>query len=143
MRLYHYTSEEHLKLILKQGITRCVIPWAIVNHKTKFATGMQWLTESDSWDQDWARPKLGSRLPYRKNEYRITISIPHTSAGTDALVRWDQFCRKYTFEGAQFCSFGNETRHWWLFRGQIKPGAFIAIDRNPTPLILNLNDASQ
>lgn len=139
MRLYHYTSEQHMSLIRKTGsISKCVIPWNMVNERPTFVTGFQWLTESDDWLQPWANTGLFSKLPYRRTEFRITIDLPNTS-GTH-LYHWLVFCSKHTFEGKHHVNAGNDPHNWRLFKGRIPTTWFEAIDRNPIPLVLNLDE---
>lgn len=138
MKLYHFTSTAHAKQIIIQGISECRIPWMMDRRTGR--VGMygrddphQWLTESPEWDQDWDEGFCPPMPPYRRTECRITVDF-YGSAMT-RLFKWENFARIHKPESAEFLNSFASSRHWFLFRGVIQPGRFVAVDRNPSPCI--------
>ena len=128
--LYHFTSRHHLAKIMTEGITKGVLPLRMDKAgRVGFVRGWQWLTADPDWMQEWARPTPFSKLTYRRDEHRITVTIPE--ALRTRLMTWEDFARKYQPESAAWIETFKGTRHWRLFFGRIPPGWFLAVDRNP------------
>lgn len=135
MIAYHFTSPAHLKLVLEKGLTRGAIPWRMrPDRKVGMRRGFQWLTVDPDWEQDWCR-EADNKLPYRKNEHRITVNIPRIKE--DHVLDWLKFCAHEHPPSEDFLNSFKGHRHWRLFYGAIPPNWFLAIDRNPT--LINLS----
>lgn len=131
LKLYHFTSGQHMALIHLSGLTKGVIPWSIdETGRVGMVPGFQWLTESSDWNQEWARPSPFSKLTFRRDEWRITIEIPE--AQRRRLVSWRELERTRRPASADFINTFQDARIWHLFKGEIPTAWFAAVDRNPT-----------
>lgn len=134
MILFHYTSAQHLAKIRTQGIHRGVIPWKFLDGKATFVRGWQWLTINPDWEQSWCDPKY-SQLPYRRDEFRITIAVPKFAY--PQVLRWLDFCAKHAPESAtELNARPHDPQNWRLFHGPIPATWFVDVQQNPTRLDL-------
>lgn len=133
IKLFHFTSGQHLPLIHVQGITKGVIPWSQNEAGEAGEVGMvggwQWLTQNPDWQQDWARPTPASSLTFRRDEWRITVEIPEAQARR--LVSWREMDRTRRPQSAEFINAFKDAPLWHLYKGPIPPDWFAAVDRNP------------
>lgn len=138
---YHFTSTQHLAGVRQGGLAKGAIPFRMLpDGKITFMRGYQWLTLDGNWDQSWANPKL-SPLPYRKNEYRLTIQIPNFAMKN--LVSWLDYSQKVNPPSVTFLQSFRGHRHWWLFQGIIPFLWVVAVDHNPEPINLaHLNEVT-
>lgn len=113
LELYHFTSPVHLPGILKEGITKGVIPLSGLPFP-KFLTGYQWLTTNPNFKQSWNE---GSTLPYDRNAYRLTIKIPNFHILK--IKRWTQVCHKLTPLADDLNGFG-DPENWRVFKGVVR-----------------------
>ena len=140
MLLHHFTSSQHLKAILRQGLTMGRVPSHFdSNDRPYFISGYQWLTANPDFEQAWARPHAFSYLPYRRNQIRLFIDIPFHAQSR--LIRWADFSAKYRLQAADFINSFPDAVHWKLFHGSIPPAWIVAADSNPTPIDLQFNEA--
>lgn len=121
-----------MPMILEKGITKGVLPWSMdAQGRVGFVAGWQWLTVDPDWMQSWARPKAHSAVTARRDEIRVTVSIP--SALMPRLMKWEDLARAYQPQSDAFIRSHPEWRYWRVFRGPIPPKWFLAVERNPTP----------
>ncbi len=130
--LYHFTSSHLLPGILTGGLTKGCLPWSMdAQGRVGMKPGFQWLTEVADWGQEWARPSPHSKLPFRRDEIRLTIRFPDRYVGE--LSPWPAIDRRHRPASADFLNTFADAPRWWLFWGKIPPPWFTAIDRNPLP----------
>lgn len=136
---YHFTSSMHLLGVKKSGIEKGAIPFRMLDDgRITFMRGYQWLTLDGEWDQSWATPEL-SNLPYRKNEYRLTVQVPNFAMRN--LVSWSEYSQKVNPPSALYIQSFRGYRHWWLYNGIIPFIWVVAVDHNPIPINLtHLNE---
>lgn len=133
--LYHFCSGPHLLGINKGGIAKGVIPFRMLdNGHPTLLRGYQWLTRDHEWDQSWADAWLNRKLPFRKNEYRLTIDIPHFAM--HQVISWPEFAVKFNPPSREFLSSFRGHQHWYLFRGPIPVSWISETVRNPIPINL-------
>lgn len=131
IKLYHFTSGQHMALIHLSGITKGVIPWSMDGEgKVGMVAGWQWLTQNPDWQQDWARRTPLSKLTFRRDEWRITVEIPE--AQVRRLISWREMDRTRRPQSADYINAFKDAPLWHLFKGEIPPAWFAAVDRNPT-----------
>lgn len=140
MKLFHYTSTAHAKLIRKDlgGICKGMIP--TINPLDPDGDpipglGVQWLTVSPDWDeQDWD-PQKGTYHPKTAVRYEIEIPKPFL----DCLISWRDFERKVHPELAAYLQTFPSSRFWYVFIGHIPHEWIYQIHRNPNPFALPSN----
>lgn len=122
MILYHFTSERHIQRVRNEGITMGVVLTSL--NPIAARQGIQWLTSNPDRLQSWKRE--GSRLPYDRTAFRITVEIPLT----------DERLRRWLTAGPHLCdvdtvsvlnAFG-DPENWWIYFGPIPPTWFRVID---------------
>lgn len=123
MRLYHFTAKRFLASIQKQGLTKGVMVKSIA--PPTFIFNKQWLTKNPSFDQSWS---IGTgRLPYKRNEARLTVEIP-----TEALQNckpWAQMQFLTPLVAKELSAFG-DPENWFIYQGKIDPSWIKKIDFN-------------
>ena len=124
MKLYHFTSRHHIQSCREQGLTLGMIPVSI--YPIKLISGYQWLTKNKSFEQAWYKY---STLPYRREEYRITVVIP--KAQMKNVIPWLQYCEDTKLESAADLKAFGDPQNWMLFRGIVLPEWFRKISHNP------------
>ena len=126
--LYHFTSEQLIGKVRRQGLTRGMIPWDIDPQTLEVRTqsGYQWLTCEKSYEQPWA---LLGNLPHARNRYRITIVIQGTAQ--QRLAPWTEICKRFSPESAEDLNRCPGWADWFVFKGRIPPQWFLSIERNP------------
>lgn len=118
MKLYHFCPEHMLPGIKKGGLTKGNIP-LITKGKVRLLPKIQWLTLNPSFDQEWEKY---SSLPYRRNDYRITLKIPKLN---ENLGRWLSICQHPIFkETAEILNEYGDPENWFIYKGRIRPGLF-------------------
>lgn len=122
-KLYHFTADRFLPGIRAVGLTRGVLLKSL--EPPKFLFGWQWLTTNADWDQSWAEGT--GRLPYRRNEVRLTIEIPEQYM--DHLQPWSQVRFLVPDVGPLLSMYG-DPENWWLFRGSVRPEWIRKIEHN-------------
>lgn len=138
---YHFTAAHLIPGILKQGIRKGVLPWSMDQKgRVGMRAGWQWLTEASHWEQEWARPSPFSKLPWRRDEIRITVRFPDRFPGQ--LISWPEVDRAHRPDSADFINTFADARNWWLYYGAIPPLWFVAIEKNPTPAPLVVTDGN-
>lgn len=124
MKLYHFTSRHHIQSCLEQGLTLGLIPVSVI--PPKFIRGYQWLTKNKSFEQAWCEY---STLPYRREEYRITVVIPKNQIKN--VIPWLQYCEETKIESAAYLNAFGDPHNWMLFRGIVFPEWFKKTHHNP------------
>ena len=126
--LYHFTSQQLIKAVLAQGLTRGMVPWDIDPQtlEVRCKHNCQWLTAESSYEQPWAL--LGS-LPFARNRFRITVMIPPPVL--PRLMAWPEICRQLCPESAAGLNACPGWADWYVFRGHIPPSWFLTVERNP------------
>lgn len=112
MTLYHFTAERFLKSIKKNGLTKGVMVKSM--NPPQFIMGKQWLTKNPHFEQSWA--KGTGRLPYKRNEVRLTIEIPEDYQ--HQCKPWSQM-KFLTPEVADMLSAFGDPENWYVFDGSI------------------------
>jgi hypothetical protein len=116
MTLYHFTAKRFLDSILKEGLTRGMMlksfnPVAMIPNK-------QWLTKNPNFDQGWA---VGTgRLPYERNEVRLTIEIPIDHR--HLLKPWSQmkFMVPDVADDLEASDLA-DPENWFIYQGSMNP----------------------
>ncbi len=127
MKLYHFCSAHTLQSIKREGLTRGGIP-VIKNSEVYVLVGFQWLTRNKTFSQSWEVPIKGSRLKYRRNEFRITIKLPWDD---ENLKEWLLFCKgKQWEETVEVLNSFGDPENWLVYAGDIKPSHFREIVKN-------------
>jgi len=136
MKLYHFCSRHHIEQIKKQGLTlgRIPIPDITLQQVNGFVKPCQWLTENPDFIQSWEQY---SSLPYRRNDYRITIKIP--KGHRDKLHRWEGICESTARlkRAAMILNMFGDPENWWCYMARVKPNWFREIKSHPKR---NLNE---
>jgi len=125
MTLYHFTAKRFLDSILKQGITRgCMVKSM---NPPSFIFNKQWLTKNKSFDQGWS---IGTgRLPYKRNEVRLTVNIPDDKL--ENLKTWSQmkFLVPLVADDLEASDLA-DPQNWYIYQGVIKPNWIKEIKEN-------------
>lgn len=137
MILYHFTPAHTLQGIMNKGLRLGVVPWNQVNGKIGFQRGFQWLTTNHEFGQEWC-VKMDARLPFRRDEFRITINVPKLAE--KGLVSWRQLANSNNPQSREYIESFPEHRDWWLFRGPIPQPWFLAVDKNKTPRLIKVDE---
>lgn len=124
MKLYHFTAERFVPSILRDGLTRGFV---LLDFDTRtMSPHYRWLTTNPAWDQEWAEGT--GRLPYKRNEVRLTIDVPLNRIGQ--VHMWTIAGPLLTAEYSTLSSLGDPD-NWRLFRGNVPPQWIIESQRNP------------
>lgn len=123
--LYHFTAKRFLGSIFREGLTRGVMLKSI--DPVEFIYNKQWLTKNPRFNQGWV---IGTgRLPYKRNEVRLTIQIPNEKRLN--LKPWTQM--KFLvplvaneLEDSELADPDN----WYIYQGEIKPDWIIETIEN-------------
>jgi hypothetical protein len=115
LTFYHFTADRFIKSIKKNGLIHGKLLTSLyptIHHSARW----QWLTTNSSFDQEWA---IGTgSLPYKRNEVRITVTIPkHHKVN---LKPWSQV-KFIVPEVATLLSAYGDPENWWLYEGIILP----------------------
>lgn len=119
--LYHFTAKHLLKGIQQEGLTRGVMLKSL--RPVEFIFNKQWLTKNRSFDQSWAEGT--GRLPYKRNECRLTIQIPEHLQ--EKLKPWSQMKFLVPEVADDLSAFG-DPENWLIFDGAILPDWIVKID---------------
>lgn len=127
MIFYHFTAKRFVPSILKEGLTRGVMLKSWVGDKVEFIPHRQWITTKKEFDQGWS---VGTgRLPYKRNEVRMTVDIP-----LEFMVNckpWTQM-RFLVPEVAK--DLENDERadpeNWHIYQGNINPNWIVEVVEN-------------
>lgn len=123
-KFYHFTASRFLPSIKKEGI--------ILGRMLKtmrpptFLTNKQWITINPDFDQSWSAGT--GRLPYMRNEVRLTVKIP---------LKYLEFCKPWsqmrflTPEVAKDLESFGDPENWYIFQGPIRPEWIVEVDFNP------------
>lgn len=122
MKLYHFTSEQHIVRCCKHGLTLGMIPTYNEQGQRDVIKGYQWLTVNKEFSsQNW---HTRGRLPYDRTAYRILINIPKHRRKI-SLFHWIDVCNDLCDK--QMVEELNYTGHpedWYIYKGNIKTGWF-------------------
>lgn len=121
MTFYHFTANCFLKGIKRDGLTRghmlkSMDPPSFIPHR-------QWITTNPEFDQSWLNPE--SKLPYKRNEVRLTIDIPD-----HAMIYakpWMQMKFLVPEVAKDLSAFG-DPENWWIYSGNIPAQWITKID---------------
>ena len=114
--LYHFTSDNHIGSVLKEGITLGVIPRIATNGDILFATEYQWLTRNPTYNQSW---QIESRLSYDRSANRLTVNIP--PGKSNKLIKWTDYCALYPNILQRTLNSYGDPENWFVYKGVIKP----------------------
>lgn len=114
MKLFHFTAKRFLEGIRKDGLTRGMMVKSM--DPPQFIPNMQWLTRNESFDQEWARGT--GRLPYKRNEVRITFEIPEDDR---RLIPWKGRGELLTPLVAKDLSAFGDPENWFVYDGRVSP----------------------
>ena len=122
MKLYHFTSRHHIGRCLKEGLTIGAIPVSM--NPPEFYNGYQWLTKNKSFHQSWCDNPYSS-LPYKRNDFRITIKIPRLEIKRKRLMNCLWFCKNTPDErirvAAEVLNMFGDPENWYVFHGIVRP----------------------
>jgi len=109
-----------------------IIPVSI--DPTEVIHGYQWLTKNKSFDQFWCDNPY-SKLPYKRNDFRITIKIPKSEVKRKRLMNWLWFCKNSPYSkircaGEILNSFG-DPENWYIYHGIVLKEWFIKVSKRP------------
>jgi hypothetical protein len=121
MKLYHFTSSEHVGGCLKEGITKGFLP-LFIEGNISLLPNAQWLTSNSEFTQTWAE---NSTLPYDRTAFRLKINIPKTSL--KQLYKWSDICDGLPLL-PDFNTYG-DYENWWIFKGRIKPSWIKSVEK--------------
>ena len=124
MTLYHFTANRFLRSIKKSGIRYGKILKSDPPN-VEFISGYQWLTKNKSFEQDWARGT--GRLPYKRNEIRLTIEIPKDHYSD--IRPWSQV-KFMVPKVADILSAYGDPENWILYEGVVWPKWIVSVDKN-------------
>lgn len=120
--LYHFTAKRFVDAIKSDGLTRGVVLKTL--SPITFMSDWQWLTSNPKWEQSWAAGT--GRLPYKRNEVRLTVVIP--SSETERCRPWSQVKFLVDPSVAQTLSSYGDPENWWLFSGRVDPSWITEIE---------------
>lgn len=118
MILYHFTARRFLKSIKSSGLTEGMMLKSLA--PPSFVFNKQWLTTNPTFEQSWLNPD--SKLPYKRNEVRLTINIPEH--GKPFCKPWTQM-KFLVPEVAEYLSAFGDPENWYVYDGQIPPSWII------------------
>lgn len=123
MILYHFTAQRFVKKILKEGLTK---GWLVKSlSPPKLDSGWQWLTKNDHFNQAWARGT--GRLPYKRNEVRLTFNIPDFAK--ENVIPWTKM-RFVVPEVYEDMSRYGDPENWMLYEGVVPSDWIVSVDEN-------------
>ncbi len=111
---YHFTAERFLKNIQKEGLTRGMMLKSL--NPPQLIPNKQWITTNPEFEQSWAEGT--GRLPYKRNEVRLTLEIPLEEM--ENCKPWTQM-KFLVPEVANDLSAYGDPENWHIFSGRIKP----------------------
>ncbi len=120
---YHFTANFFLKSIKQRGLVLGSLPVSL--KRKEVISGYQWITKNPSFDQKWA---IGSgKLPYKRNEFRLTIRIPDRH-----LEKAMQFinCRDMCPEIFDDMTRYGDPENWYIYEGIIPSSWIHKIQKN-------------
>lgn len=120
---YHFTAKIFLNSIKDQGLTRGVMLKTL--NPASFIFNKQWITKNPDFEQSWAEGT--GRLPYKRNEVRLTIEIPFEEMPN--CKPWDQM-KFLVPEVAQDLNCMGDPENWHIYSGAIKPSWIKKVDFN-------------
>lgn len=124
--VYHFCPKWMLESILQHGLTRGSILCTAPGGKVGLHHGYQWLTTNPNWDQTWCEQ---SSPPYKRNECRLTISIPD---GDEALQSWlYRYCIAHPDPAQHILNSYGDPQNWMVYAGSIDPEWIVKIEENP------------
>lgn len=125
MKLYHFTPEHLLPEILKDGITKGVLP--VFNDDDEleyFLPNCQWLTaEPYYYKQSWAPSHL---IDYDRTACRLTITIPKSHR--HKLIPAIDFVSSYSGLTKRCVTEYAGSEKWYVFLDRIPAGWIRQID---------------
>ena len=124
MILYHFTAKHLARKIKKEGLTLGGLPLSL--NPPRIEWGWIWLTSKSGFDQECLEGT--GRLPYKRNEVRITVKFPDLALG--CLYKFDEH-KNLTPLYEDMTMFG-DPENWWLYKGKIPKGWLKKFDNKPT-----------
>lgn len=138
MKLYHFTSAEHVAAVAKRGLTLGSIPIGDDRRGYRLIYGYQWLTDDPEWHgQGWATSKI---LTEDRTEFRFAVKVPE--AHTRFLWRWPDVARHvFRFAEDDLAKFNRaggspDGMHWWVFVGNVPRGWLRGPERRPAAVLV-------
>lgn len=114
MKLYHFTAKRFVSAIEKHGLTMGRMLKSV--QPLQFILKKQWLTKNEDFAQEWA--KGTGRLPYKRNEVRLTVEIPKSHEAN--CKPWSQM-RFLTPDVAEDLSAFGDPENWYVYDGFVPP----------------------
>jgi len=124
--LYHFTARRFLPRIKKQGLT--LGRMLKTEFPVTFLDNYQWLTINSDFNQSWSHGT--GRLPYKRNEIRLTLAIPESHKPN--LKPWTQM-KFLVPDVAEILSLYGDPENWFIYHGKVSPKWIKKITNNPTP----------
>jgi hypothetical protein len=123
---YHFTAKRFVESIKREGLTRGMMlksfdPIELIPNK-------QWITKNPSFDQGWS---VGTgRLPYKRNEVRLTIKFPLEAF--ENIKPWTQmkFLVPLVAEDLESSDLA-DPENWYIYQGAVKPSWITDVLENP------------
>ena len=132
MKLYHFTSKHHIYRCLDQGLTMGTIPISI--DPPEFIYAYQWMTKNKSFHQSWCDNPY-SKLPYKRNDFRITIKFPRLEIKRRRLMNWLWFCKNSPDpkirSAAGILNMFGDPENWYVYHGIVRKEWFIKVSKRP------------
>lgn len=123
MKLYHFTAEWMLGGCMREGLTKGQM--VISDRPPVFKPNMQWLTSNKNFEQSWCKY---SSLPYKRNDYRLTIKIPNRDNLFNFLIQGHELTSPEMYE--TLTQFG-DPENWYVYKGIIKSQWIKKVTKNP------------
>lgn len=128
MTLYHFTAEHLARQILREGITKGVIP--LFDQRGRFTgirRGYIWLTsDPDFASQEWCAER--HLIPYDRAAVRLTVEIPPESEYNASLAS-DLLPREFSTSAFLLETAGSDK--WRIYRGKVFRKWITAIEHKP------------
>lgn len=126
VKFYHFTAKRFVDSIMKEGITRGMMVKSI--NPVRLIPNKQWITVNPEFEQEWARGT--GKLPYQRNEARLTIEIPLDQISH--CKPWTQMKFLVPLVAEDLSRFG-DPENWHIFQGEIPPTWITQIDFKDSP----------
>lgn len=121
---YHFTAKRFLPGIQREGLTHGRMLKSI--SPLTFLESKQWLTKNSDFNQEWAHGT--GALPYKRNEVRLTVSVPISKMQN--CKPWTQMQFLVPLVAKDLSAYG-DPENWFIYQGQIKPDWIVKIEERP------------
>lgn len=127
MILYHFTAKKFLDGIIREGLTKGMIPIFLNDGSLGGFKRGNWLTKNPEFLQTWCDPKYSS-LPYDRSAVRLTFDLPLDFVDSQ-IHKWTSFAIKngLSVTASILGKFGDPD-NWFIARGRVSPDFIKTID---------------